>query len=90
VLQDRRLQAAYTVARGVANLYLSARRAPFGRGFRLCWCPASEVRETLQQPLTRTSEATGHEQGYDLSAALDLKFLTGIAASGAGTSKRRH
>src|ERR1700736_4244707 len=26
------------------------------------WCPASEVRDTSQQPLTRTSEAKGYQQ----------------------------
>jgi hypothetical protein len=31
-------------------------------------CPASEVRESLPQPLTRTSEAKGHEQLYDSRA----------------------
>jgi hypothetical protein len=28
-------------------------------------CPASEVRDTSQHPLTRTSEAKGHSQVYD-------------------------
>src|SRR5215211_6935205 len=52
-------------------------------------CPASAVRDTWQHPLTRTSEARGHQQAY-VSAALDLKFLNEIAAGGVGTSNRRH
>src|SRR5262249_57034027 len=41
-------------------------------------------------PMTRTSEAKGHEQVYASRAAYDLKFLDKLAAGGAGTSNRRH
>src|SRR2546421_11416709 len=57
---------------------------------RLHSCPASEVRNTLQHPLTRTSEAKGHEQLLDPGAAFDLKFLFEFAAGAVGTSNRRH
>jgi hypothetical protein len=56
----------------------------------LFWCPASEVRGLSQHALTRTSEAKGHQQAYDSSAAFDLKSLNEAAASGAATSNRRH
>jgi hypothetical protein len=54
-------------------------------------CPVSEVRDTSQQPLTRTSETEGHQQLYDYNNSMilvplfDLKFLTEFAAGGAGT-----
>src|SRR5947209_20217344 len=38
--------------------------------------PASEVRETLLNPLTRTSEAKGHWQVYDRSAAFRFEVPT--------------
>ena len=44
----------------------------------------------LSSHLSRTSESKGHEQTYDSSAAFDLKFLYGLAATSAGTSNRRH
>jgi hypothetical protein len=66
-------------------------RIPSGRGnIAGIGCPASEVRDTLQHLLTRTSEAIGHYQIFDSNAAFDLKFLEEIAAGGAGTSNRRH
>src|SRR5712671_2506774 len=53
-------------------------------------CPVSEVRDTPQHTLTRTSETKGHSQLYGSRAAFDLKFLTEFAAGGVGTSNRRH
>src|SRR3954466_13563066 len=53
-------------------------------------CPVSEVRDTPQHPLTRTSETKGHSQLYGSRAAFDSKFLTEFAAGGVGTSNRRH
>src|SRR5215204_7373332 len=50
-------------------------------------CRASEVRDTSQHLLTRTSDARA--LAYSSSAAFDLKFLNELAASPAGTSNRR-
>jgi hypothetical protein len=40
--------------------------------------------------LSRTSESKGRWPNVDASAAFDLKFLGGLAASSVGTSNRRH
>src|ERR1051326_637645 len=62
--------------------------AKIGRSMKKCemriaslWCPDSEVRQTLQHPLMRTSDSEGHQQIYDSSAALNPKFATSLAAS---------
>jgi hypothetical protein len=39
------------------------------------WCLASEVRDTLRHPLTRTSDVKRHWQPFDLVPLFDLKFL---------------
>src|SRR5262245_19442362 len=54
------------------------------------WCPDSEVRKLLRHPLMRTSESKGHQQIYDCSVVLDLKFLNEPAATMAGTSNPPH
>jgi hypothetical protein len=89
-LTERRDSAA-AMHRTVTSLALrGGLRSRHFRRSNVGQCPASEVRNTLQQSLIRTSEAKGHKQHYDSSAAFDLKFLNEMAASGAGTSNRRH
>jgi len=52
--------------------------------------PVSEVRDTSQHALTRTSETKGTSNSMILVPLFDLKFLTEFAAGGVGTSNRRH
>src|SRR4029453_8528197 len=47
------------------------------------WCPDFEIRKLLRHPLMRTSESKGHQQIYDSSVVLDLKFLTASLLSAA-------
>src|SRR5262245_41170864 len=60
------------------------------------YCPSAPLPKFVMHRRTsvRTSEAKGHEQVYDCSAAFDLKFLDELAAAAAGTFKsvalRRH
>jgi len=49
--------------------------------------PRSEVRDTLQRALTRTSETRGTSNSIFLVPLFDLRFLTEFAASGVGTFK---
>src|SRR5438552_18338270 len=46
----------------------------------VCSCPASEVHESPQHPLTRTSEAKGTSNSMILVPLFDLKFLIEFAA----------
>jgi len=49
-------------------------------------CPFLEVRNTLP-PLVRASETKGTNKPWIPVPFFDLKFLTELAAGGAGTSK---
>src|SRR4029077_7675914 len=53
-------------------------------------CPVSEVRNTSQHTLIRTSETKGHCNSMIQVPLFGLKFLTVIAAGRVGTSNRRH
>src|SRR4030088_1741175 len=61
------------------SMILSENRFPPRITYGACFsgscseCPASEVRDTSQQPLRRTSEAKGHSLVFDSSAAYRLE-----------------
>src|SRR5512133_1507810 len=73
-----------------------ARQAPLRRTIVVQgWCPDSEVRQTLQHALMRTSESKGHQLAYDSSAPFEPEVRIGLAANSCelrvrGTVLRHH
>jgi hypothetical protein len=55
-----------------------------------CQCPDSEVRNTVQQALMRTSESKGHQQVYDSSVAFGFEVPIRDGCKALGTSNPPH